>query len=227
MEIVLCVSPSELVGPSWIRVVEGLLSTPEIGSVGCLGLDVRSEPKSLEFHGKYLPVVTLSTAAPLRSLRHSQTLEHFREFRDSADYGSVRFVSMKLLNRRDFTGTLRFLEREAIFQSQVLAVLDLLLSTRPRLIVFPVTPHEFLPHLVNAVAEYLAIEVLSFQPSQFGPTMLAQSSLKGTFTPPGTSAGGSAVASTVMAQTRRGFATLVGGRTPRYIEIQNASDVRS
>ena len=82
----------------------------------------------------------------------------------SADFARTRFVATKLLNRMDFTGTFRLLEREVILQSVVLQTLDMFLADTPNLLVFPVTPHEFLPYVTQQVAAWLEIPVLFFQP---------------------------------------------------------------
>ena len=69
-------------------------------------------------------------------------------FRKSPEYESSRFVAIKMLNRADFSGTFRFLEREIYFHRAIFVVLEMLLRHRPSLIVFRVTPHEFLPFVV-------------------------------------------------------------------------------
>jgi len=102
----------------------------------------------------------------------SEAIEIASSFRLSEDFDAARFMVMKLLNRLDLTGTFRFVDREVYFQAAVLAIADFLLSVKPDLIVFRVTPHEFLPYAVSVLANFMNIEVLHFQPCSIAPAMI-------------------------------------------------------
>lgn len=99
------------------------------------------------------------------------TVEAGTAFRKSPQYESIRFLGLKLLNRMDFSGTFRFLEREILFQQGVMFAIQSLIRLRPSLLVFRVTPHEFLPFLLWRVADFLGVEVLHFQPCSVAPVV--------------------------------------------------------
>lgn len=101
-----------------------------------------------------------------------EALNQMIRFQSSAGFGSVRFIALKMLNRVDFTGTFRFLEREVIVHLAIVAALDLLLRKQPSLVVFRVTPHEFPQFIFSEVAKYLELEVLHFQPCSIAPVMI-------------------------------------------------------
>jgi hypothetical protein len=167
---------------------------------------------------------SIATHGSLSTPRTLASLTVFRRFRESPQFGPARFVALKMLNRKDLTGTLRFLDREVLFQSGILSVIDILIRRRPRLIVFGVIPHEFLTFLVAEVAKHMGIEVLAFLPSQFAPTMIPVSSSRGKFVPSGAAVSRSRVRDELMTMSRRGLAALVANESPKYIDIQKASD---
>lgn len=145
-------------------------------------------------------------------------------FRSSPGYESTRFLCMKMLNRMDFSGTFRGLEREILFQQSVMFAIQTLMRIRPSLLVFQVTPHEFLPFILSKVADFLGIEVLHFQPCSVAPVVFprfssSQKASLGPFLLPGTR-----IADFVEVCANRGLNSLAERSTPGYIKSQMARD---
>lgn len=151
-----------------------------------------------------------------------QTLNSF-----SRDEEWVKFAStsLKLLNRNDLTGTFRYLEREVFLRATVLRVIDVLLERKPQLVVFGVTPHEFLPYVVQNVAGWLGIPSLFFQPSSLAPAMIARLSLREFFVPHGYSVGESSVGDHLRAVAQEKLNSLLQGTDPAYMSIQRDRDL--
>jgi len=118
------------------------------------------------------PLVYFSMKGSMSWRPSLEAMNQMVGFQSSLGFGSVRFLALKMLNRVDFTGTFRLLEREVIVHSAILAALDLLLEKQPSLVVFRVTPHEFPQFIVSEVAKYLELEVLHFQPCSIAPVMI-------------------------------------------------------
>jgi hypothetical protein len=128
------------------------------------------------------------------------------------------------LNRKDLTGTLRFLEREVMLAGTVSLVLKLLDEERPNLIAFPVTPHEFLNYVLWASATWRGIPVLFFQPSPIAPAMMPRTSLDAAFNPPEARVSSSSVKADVIKVARERLDILVNGLDPAYMQIQQSRD---
>ena len=105
-------------------------------------------------------------------------LAEWQEFSAHEDFASVRFVALKLLNRNDLSGSLRMLEREVLFASAVMRILQVLADTNYSLLVFDVTPHQFLQYVTWKVAEWRGLAVLFFQPVGIAPLMIPRTSLE-------------------------------------------------
>ena len=118
------------------------------------------------------PVEFFSINGAMPSRPSLAAINQMVRLQSSPGFGSVRFLALKMLNRVDFTGTFRFLEREVIVHSAILAALDLFLRKQPSLVVFRVTPHEFPQFIVSEVAKFLELEVLHFQPCSIAPVMI-------------------------------------------------------
>ena len=145
-------------------------------------------------------------------------------FRSSLGFGSVRFLALKMLNRLDFTGTFRLLEREVIVHSAILTAFDLLLRQQPSLVVFRVTPHEFPHFIVAEVAKYLEIEVLHFQPCSIAPVMIPRysSGKRVNFAPD--LAQESEERKFILETARIQLRKLQGGQSPTYMVLQRRRD---
>lgn len=139
-------------------------------------------------------------------------------------YQQTRFIALKLLNRRDFSGTFRFLDREPMFTKFALGVFDLLIEVRPNLIVFDVTPHEFYEFVVWSVADSLGIPVLFFQPCPITPAMLARTNLGKVVIPEGGSVADSVDANLYADLARTILEKLADGADPQYMMRQKNRD---
>lgn len=146
-------------------------------------------------------------------------------FRKSSEFESTRFLCLKMLNRMDFSGTFRFLEREILFQHGTTYALQTLLRLGPSLMVFRVTPHEFLPFLLWRVADFLGIEVLHFQPCSVAPVMfpVLSSGEKVNFESVG--ARGTKIADFIQACSNQTLNSLAEKNLPEYMKMQVARDV--
>ena len=102
----------------------------------------------------------------------------YEEFRHHPLFQQIRFLGLKLLNRNDLTGSLRFLDREVIFVAAVMGALTILRSRAPAILVFDVTPHQFLQYTFWQVAQWLEIPILYFQPAGVGPFVLPKTTLE-------------------------------------------------
>ena len=107
-----------------------------------------------------------------------QALKEWQSFSDHDGFASIRFVALKLLNRNDLSGSLRMLEREVLFASTVIRVLQVLDSRHYSLLVFDVTPHQFLQYVIWKVAEWRGLKVLFFQPVGAAPLMIPRTGLE-------------------------------------------------
>ena len=122
--------------------------------------------------GYSFPAQVVSIGETLEKEHSHLAIETYSNFLLSSSYAHLRYDGLKLLNRNDLTGTFRVLEREVYLQSSLLTLFDLLLELRPTLLVFPVSPHLFLPFVAARVADELGIEVLHFQPCPGAPVAL-------------------------------------------------------
>jgi hypothetical protein len=147
-------------------------------------------------------------------------------FRHSSEFDGTRSLALKLLNRVDLTGTFRLVDREVFFQIALLDVAGLLLEAAPDVVVFRITPHKFVPCLVSAMAHFMGIEVLHFQPCSMAPAMIPKlvSGRPISLTPFSTRESG--LAEEVLSIFRQQFTILSEGLPPRYMEIQRESDNR-
>ena len=170
------------------------------------------------------PAEVFSINAALSWRPSLEALNHMVEFQSSPAFGSARFLALKMLNRADFTGTFRFLEREVIVHSSILAALDMFLRKEPTLVVFRVTPHEFPQFIVSEVAKYLELEVLHFQPCSIAPVMVPRySSGKGFHLATGNpqeSTESMFILETAQTQLR----ALQEAQSPPYMEFQRRRD---
>jgi hypothetical protein len=104
--------------PTWSKVSGVLNKEPQVECVTILApLPLAARPDSGHPEG---PRIVLLALERLTSTRKSAgSASSYSAFRDDANYERFRFVALKLLNRKDLTGTLRFLEREVLVASTV------------------------------------------------------------------------------------------------------------
>ena len=157
--------------------------------------------------------------------RHSpEVLNQMVHFQSTPAFGGLRFLGLKMLNRIDFTGTFRFLEREVIVHSQILAAFDLLLQKKPTLVVFQVTPHEFVQFILAEIAKFLEIEVLHFQPCSIAPVMIPRYSSGKKFGPAPELARDSVEIKFTVETVRTQLRSFQDEQTPSYMVQQRRRD---
>lgn len=152
-----------------------------------------------------------------------ENLAKYTELLATKQFETFRTVALKLLNRLDFSGTFRMLEREVVFQRAVLEAIRFLDEQRPMLLVFPVTPHLFLPYVAANVANFLKIPVIYFQPCPVAPVVFPHiltdwhaQSLR-----PGMK---SELRAELLESAREELATLRFSRDPTYMRLQKNND---
>ena len=154
----------------------------------------------------------------------STVLSEYVSLLGQRDFQETRFVALKLLNRLDTSGTFRFLDREIVFQHALLRIINEFRNFDPAVIVFEVTPHEFGDYLCWAVARWLGVKVLFFQPSSIAPAMIARTSLTSRVESCEGSVGSSPLAPAIIARASERLSLLAAGQDPRYMEIQQQRD---
>lgn len=154
-------------------------------------------------------------------------LEIFLDYLRSADFSQVRNIAQKLLNRNDLTGTLRFLDREVIVHSTVLSIVEVLLRRAPKLVVFPVTPHQFVPFLVEDVARFLGSQTLFFQPVPICHAVVPRVSVGRKLYILGASVRNSALRDDLVSTAKENLGALSDGNPPKYMNLQTARDLQS
>ena len=153
------------------------------------------------------------------SFRANQIVEGFLS---SAKYESTRFICLKLLNRQDFTGTFRLIDREVVFFSALLALSEVFASVRPQISVFPVTAHEFLPYLASILAQHLGSRVIHFQPSSIAPVQYLKEGDRKLFLSLDLVKRCSAIEKHIEYVFEDKLRGLVDGQDPSYIEAQKS-----
>lgn len=147
------------------------------------------------------------------------------DFIRSSRCHEIRFVVLKLMNRNDLTGTWRLLERETRFSQLVAAILNMLEKENPDLIIFEVTPHEYVDYAIWALAEWIGIRVLFFQPSPIAPAMFARTSLDTFVVPREAAVAQSGFADHLKQIAGERLERLANGVDPRYMEVQRGRDI--
>lgn len=152
------------------------------------------------------------------------TVDLLKMFVQSKDFREWRYTALKLLNRKDLTGTFRFIDREAVLLATIADSFEILSDERPNLLVFAVTPHQFLDFVLWKVAESLEVKVLFFQPSSISPTMFARTGLDTIVTPPLAVVRKFASAGQVIEIATEQLLQLLNGDDPSYIQKQQSRD---
>lgn len=142
-------------------------------------------------------------------------------------WSNLRFDSLKLLNRNDVTGTFRLLEREVFLQSSFLSILDLFSELRPSLVVFPVSPHLFLPYVAFRVAEALGVETLHLQPCPGAPIAIPRLSKGEDLVGRSQEKWGSQLPQAIVELFGESLTVLEASHDPSYMVEQKKRDKRS
>lgn len=167
---------------------------------------------------------TIGLDTSLRVSHSRRNLLLYREFLDSERYRNLRSLGLKLLNRRDFTGTFRLLEREVLLQRWVLITLDFFVSVKPNLLIFPVSPHLFMPVVAQYVANFLGIPVIHLQPCPIAPVVFPILVLGDEVHRIPVPSHASPVAEEILAVTQRQLSVLNNFGDPKYMQLQKERD---
>jgi hypothetical protein len=222
--VMLALSSSVGRGSPWSAVISELArSTPEF-RVSCLESESLVTELVVEDGPTGVRVVPFVFDDLAWSPKSERTITAYRGFRESVNYADFRFIGIKLLNRSDLTGTFRFLDREPLLMGAVLSILEMLLREKPELIVFDVTPHEFLHYVLWSVATWLGVRVLFFQPSPVAPTMLARTGLDDAVVVPSATVSASPVKDQIWGVAMDRIGVLIQGADPSYMRAQRQRD---
>lgn len=224
MGILFCLTAKQIRENAWPAVVEALAAEQSPTSLGILSFgnnpsEPSPQPKDARLYEDYL-----SLDSSLTTPKTLQALALYDEFRASPDFQEVRFIALKLLNRTDLSGTFRLLDREVIVQSALLDILEILRSRHPDLVVFEVTPHEFLPYLLKVAANFLGVKVLFFQPCPITPAMVPLTGLRDVVQLKKSTVARTAISDSLLATARAQINKLVNQTDPRYMELLRARD---
>jgi len=153
-----------------------------------------------------------------------ESLVSYRNLVSQDDYPAFFALSLKLFNRRDFTGTFRLLEREVLLQHATLTALDYILTSKPELVVFPVTPHLLMPSVARYVCRFLRIPILELKPCPLAPAvfpfLIDDDGERLIDVPPGFSVG-----SEISEIAVRELAALASFKDPMYMQLQRRRDL--
>lgn len=100
-----------------------------------------------------------------------ETVKLANDFWLSVESSSFRFVALKMMNRVDFSGTFRMLDREVLLSMLVLRLVNEVQQVRPHLVIFDVTAHEFFTYTLRQISLFFGIQILSFVPSPISPSL--------------------------------------------------------
>ena len=104
-------------------------------------------------------------------------VEALARFQETEGYSKFVGIAQKTLDRHDYYGVLRNIDRVPLIKSSLLRVFSYLLEHDPQIVVFLNTPHLFGDYLTYEVANHLGIKTLHFQPTPLCPAMLVRSQI--------------------------------------------------
>jgi len=218
--VTFALSAGEISSGPWDRVTALLGDSAEFGTVVIDELPTtHNAPDESEQEG-----YRLNYRRRRESSYSVATIDLLNAFLRSKDFHECRYAALKLLNRKDLTGTFRLLDRETLLLAALADCFQILAEERPNLLVFAVTPHEFLYFVLWKVADWLGVKVLFFQPSSISPTMFARTGLDTVVSAPLAVTREFSGADSVIQIAREQLARLVNGDDPTYIQIQRDRD---
>jgi hypothetical protein len=163
-------------------------------------------------------VVTLDATGELDCERAD--IEALTHFQVSSSYSTFFGIAMKTLDRHDYYGVLRHVDRVILIKQSLLTIFSYLLRHRPRMVVFLNTPHLFGDFLTYEVANYLGIRTMHFQPTPLCPAMLVRSRIGVAATPVSPLGGRPEVFAEVSRILEKRTQQLLDWKNPPYIEGQ-------
>lgn len=205
---------------AWPATIDRLLREENL-SVGLLQIDQPGYEKSLP-HSGLSYVEKLSSSALSEGSVSEEVARDYLEIVSRPSYQRLRFLALKLLNRVDFSGTFRFLEREVYLQATIMRVIRIIHTRNPNLLVFPITPHEFLPFVAQSVAHELGVESLFFQPSAIAHALIPKTGTGRKVLIPPTH--DHDVAAEIREQVHTSVRRLTAGVAPNYMKMQSQRD---
>ena len=152
--------------------------------------------------------------------------EYVKLFGGGENYETY-LTALQILNRLDLTGTLRFVDREALVRLAIQRILDYLCRESSAVAVFPTTPHTFFDYLAFSLCKFLGIPTLFFQPVPFAPLMIPHTDLGEQKIPSRGRAGDASDISGCFDLLGRNLETLLDGGQPNYMERQSTSALRA
>lgn len=223
MTVLFCAALSEETVAAAERLALSLKNGPSALRFAALLVE-SSRPGGTDVPETSFPVETLALDGCLARKISKETATKMSLLVRSEDFATVKFVALKLLNRTDFTGTFRLLEREVLLHSALLTAIELLTSMKPSLLVFPVSPHQFLPYVVSEVARFLGLRTLYFQPCPLTFAMVPRHFEGWVEIPVTATVGGSPVSRELIATANQQILKLQNSVDPRYMEMQRSRD---
>lgn len=176
MKIFLCTRPLDLQEGYLRGLVPKLLEAGRVSKVVTPMLSfVEGDPELIAGSNfKIIPVSLFSSGPDKIS---PEAIATATKFFSSAESGRIFATSAKLLNRVDFSGSFRAIDREATVRLASLRIFELLVKERPRMIVFLSTPHLFGDFLLHEIAKWVGVSALFFQPTPICAAMIPRTSL--------------------------------------------------
>jgi hypothetical protein len=219
--VLIALDPARTFEPPWDDVLAKLAT-----SVDLYILPLGQQSRSGTPHSGPVTVMSTLSFFPKGERRFSSdVVAGLDAFRWHDSYENFRFVSLKLMNRLDASGTFRFVDREVFLSLAIASAFEALREADPDLLVFEVTPHEFLPYVLWSVAQFSGVETLFFQPSPITFGMFAKSSLDGPPLAPSPTLGKSPIHEVLWDTAEHQLTGLVAGHNPRYMQVQRDRDV--
>ena len=222
MKIAYGIGRTPRLSEAWEASARGLLALRGVESVGVVN-SMRAGGSREEF-----PVASFVETFSIDSLalQHwaPQALSAYSAFVAEPGFQHFRFLSLKMLNRYDLTGTFRFIDRELVLQRALLWTIEVIQRRRPDLVIFPVTPHEMEMFVLSEVAQSLGVKVLYFQPSPMAPAMISKSPGQIVKHRHASEKVAPEIKSFLVSSVDTTLATLFDGRPTTYLRAQNRKD---
>lgn len=148
------------------------------------------------------------------------------QFCASHHYPEIRHEALRMLDREDPSGSFRMVDREALFHSYCLQILDKQIEFGIEAYVADVTPHEFISYLWWQLSVWNGLKVLFFQPCGIGPFVLPRQGFDALVCVPDSR--NSSISSGDAGQSvARFFARLEGRDSAQWITRQKITDHES
>ena len=164
----------------------------------------------------------LSVSSPRPAEIDSAVVSAATDFWQEPDSDRFRIIALKLLNRLDFSGTFRLLDREVILSLAVLHAFAAIRQEAVDLLIFEITPHEFIPYVLHEVSKSAGVAILSFEAAPIAPVLVPH----GVHLPESARVDGTSVSAEILRITRERVAVLRGREIPQYIALQKERDAQ-